>query len=182
MALTDHDLITAYLNGDDRSFEILVDRYQHSLYYTVRSIIFDGEEAKEITQRAFVRAFNNLKRLKNKKNFRSWLFRIAINLTRDHIRKRKTHHSIKSWMTNGNNPTDMPEQAMLASEIKHYIKLALDSLPPRQRQVVTLRLLKGFSFKEIANLLEIKEESARSSFHFGIKRLKKQLSEMGIVP
>jgi len=182
MAPSDQDLITSYLNGDDSAFDILMDRYQQPVYYMIRSMIFDNEEAKDITQKTFIKAFNNLKRLRDKKSFKSWLFRIAVNLTKDHLRQKKEHQPFEHWMVQENNPKAIPERTVLLSEIKHYIKLALDSLPPRQHQVVSLRLLSGHSFREIANLLEIKEESARSNFHFGVRALRGFLLKMGFRP
>ena len=180
MTGNDSDLIKAWLEGDEGAFVALMTRYQEQVFRLVRSMVFDIEDAKDITQRAFIKVFNNLGRLRKKDSFKSWLFKIAVNLARDHLRTRKNHQALEAWMEKGTGNT--PEKRLISREIKEHIKEALFSLPPRQQVVVSLRLLYGLSFKEIADYLDIKEKTARTNFHFGIKGLRNLIAQRGLEP
>ncbi len=180
MTGNDSDLIKAWLEGDEGAFVALMKRHQEQVFRLVRSMVFDIEDAKDITQRAFIKVFNNIGRLRKKDSFKSWLFKIAVNLARDHLRTRKNHLTLEAWMEKGTGNT--PEKRLISREIKEHIKEALLSLPPRQQVVVSLRLLNGLSFKEIADYLEIKEKTARTNFHFGIKGLRNLIAQRGLGP
>ncbi len=181
MTGNDSDLINAWLHdGDERAFSALMTRYQEQVFYLVRSMVLDVEDAKDVTQKAFIKAFNNLKRLRKKDNFRGWLFKIAVNLARDHLRTRRKHLALEPWTEKGTQIT--PERRMMDREIKRHLKEALLSLPPRQQEVVSLRLLKGLSFKEISHLLDMKEKTARTNFHFGLKALRALMAQRGLRP
>ena len=174
----DSELIKDYLDGDETAFDALMTRYQEEVFHLVRSVVFDLEDAKDVTQRTFIKAFNNLKKLRKRDSFRAWLFRIAINMARDQLRRKKEHMELEPWMKvdveNG------PERELLKKEIKESIKKAIMNLPPKQHMVVSLRLLKGLSFKEIAKHLDMKEETARTNFFFGIKGVRTFLQQRGL--
>ena len=174
----DAELIKDYLNGDETAFDALMTRYQEEVFRLVRSVVFDLEDAKDVTQRAFIKAFNNLKKLRKRGSFKAWVFRIAINLARDHLRAKKEHLELESWMK-----VDMengPEKHLLKQEIRDLIKKAIMNLPPRQHMVVSLRLIKEMGFKEISRHLGIKEETARTNFFFGIKGVRTFLQQKGL--
>ncbi len=178
MEKKDAELIKDYLNGDETAFDVLMTRYQEDVFRLVRSVVFDLEDAKDITQKAFIKAFNNLKKLRKRDSFRSWLFKIAINLSRDHLRTKKEHLELEPWMK-----VDMenaPEKSLIKREIKDSVKKAIMNLPPKQHLVVSLRLIKGMSFKEISRHLNIKEETARTNFFFGIKGVRTFLQQQGL--
>ena len=181
MTVNDSDLINAWLqNGDEKAFSALMTRHQEQVFYLVRSIVLDVEDAKDVTQKAFIKAFNNLKSLRKKDSFRGWLFKIAVNLARDHLRTRRKHLALEPWTEKGTEVT--PEKRMMDREINRHFKEALLSLPPRQQEVVGLRLLKGLSFKEISHLLDVKEKTARTNFHFGLKALRAVMAKRGLRP
>ena len=153
-------------------------RYEKPLFYMIRAMVFDLEEARDITQNAFVKAFNSIKRLKDKKKFKSWLFTIGANLARDHLKAKKNNMPLEEWMEPINVNT--PEKKMMCRDLTEKLKKIMESLPDRQRQVLSLRLLHELSFNEIAETLTIKPETARTNFHFGLKKLKEMLFARGI--
>ncbi len=168
--MRDEDLIKAFLHGDSGSFELLVSRYQRPVYYTVRAMVFDREEARDITQQAFIKVFNNLGRLKKRENFRGWLFKIAANLARDFLRRRRNEVDIEAH--NIQSPEQDPEFSVVAGDLRDSLREAISVLPARQQQVVTLRALRGFGFDEISSLLGISPQTARANYHFALKKLR----------
>ena len=178
MSKRDGDLVTAFLGGKEEAFEELMSRHQQQVFYVVKSLVFDVDEARDITQKAFIAAFKNLKRLRNRQMFRHWLYRIAVNHARDHLKSRKEKLEYQGWMEP--DCTNVPEKRIIERDLVKQVKDMLKGLPMRQQEVVSLRIFHGLSFKEIAEILEIKEATARTNFHFGIKLLRKGLVERGI--
>jgi len=174
--MKDEELVSAFKQGDRKGFEVLMDRYQKQLYFLVKSIVINREDAKDITQRAFINAFNKIHRLKKPDRFKSWLFQIGVNMTRDHIKQRKNNVELQEWMLQPNDQTD-PARIVAEKDAVQEMRTLIQALPTRQREVVSLRLFVELSFSEIAEMLRIREQTARTNFHFGIKGLRDLLVE-----
>ncbi len=176
--MEDQDLVAAFIKGEDEAFEDLMAKYQRPLFYMVRGMVRDTEEAKDITQDAFIKAFNNLRKLKKRDQFKSWLFKIAVNRVRDHLRTKKEKEEFDTSME-----SDLPSQEArcIQKDLKEKIKKEMYSLPSRQKEVFILRVFQDLDFKEIAQILEIRSETARAHFHFALKRLRDQLRKKGVV-
>ncbi len=152
-------------------------RYQRQVFYLVKSLVFDSEEAGDITQKTFIAAFKNLNKLRNRGMFKQWLLRIAANKARDHLKTKKESIEFEGWMEP--DCKNIPEKRIIEKDMVRWIKRALNGLPARQKEVVSFRIFHGFSFNEIAGILDIKEATARTNFHFGIKALRKDLLKQG---
>lgn len=176
--MEDQDLIAAFIKGEDEAFEGLMAKYQRPLFYMVKGMVRDTEEARDITQEAFIKAFKNLRKLKKKEQFKSWLFRIAVNRVRDHLRTKKEKEVFDTSME-----SDLPsqEERYIQEDLKEKIKEEMYSLPSRQKEVFILRIFQDLNFKEIAQITEIKPETARSNFHFALKKLRDQLRKKGVI-
>ncbi len=174
--MNDEQLVEECIKGDIEAFDALVVRYQKEVFYLVRGLVMDTEEAKDITQKTFIKAFRRLKKLRNRKKFRQWLLSIAINTVKDSFRSVKTINLEPPEVVDCK--TD-PEEEAVKKERKRLILEAIRSLSTRQREVVLLRIYHGFRFHEIAEMLGITPGSARTNFHFGIKNLSKTLREKG---
>ncbi len=175
--MTDKQLIQDFISGDEDAFHILVARYQKQLFYCVKSIVLNSEDAKDITQETFIRAFNNLKRLKKKDSFKSWLFKIAMNLSKDHLRRKKEAVELKNWIP---DEKSMVEKEVTERDLAKKIKILLKSMSPRQRMILSLYLFKEMKPKEIANYLDIKHETVRTNLHFGLKNLRLLIKNKGV--
>jgi RNA polymerase sigma-70 factor (ECF subfamily) len=167
--MNDTELILDFLNGDKSAFELLFSRYNREVFYLVKSFVNNTEEAKDITQDTFIKAFNNLKNLNDRTKFKSWLFTIGVNLAKDKLKMRKhtTDEGLDLIKTN-DDPHDNIIKDSLAREVNNAIK----KLPERQADVVRLRVIDEMSFKEIADIFNIKETTVRTNFHFAVKGLK----------
>jgi RNA polymerase sigma-70 factor (ECF subfamily) len=168
--MKDEQLVNIFKQGDREGFEILVVRYQRTLFYIVKSIVMSREDARDITQQAFIRAFRKIHRLREPEHFKAWLFKIGTNLARDHIRRKREYVELEECVSDDNRSN--PALLAAAKDTAREIHLFVQSLPVRQREVVSLRLFAELSFAEIAELLGIKEQSARTNFHFGIKKIR----------
>jgi len=176
--MEDQDLVKAFIKGEDEAFEGLMAKYQRPLFYLVKAMVRDTEEAKDITQDAFIKAFNNLRKLKKRDQFKSWLFKIAVNRVRDHLRTKKENEEFDTSME-----SDLPSQEAryIQKDLKEKIKEEMYCLPSRQKEVFILRIFQDLDFNEIAQLLEIESKTARAHFHFALKKLRDQLRKKGVV-
>ncbi len=171
--MTDEELIIEFLEGNERGFERLMRRYQPQAYCLARAITNDREEAKDITQKAFIQAFKRLSFLRQRNRFRSWFFKIILNLCRDYLKNKKPTMSLET----DKEPATSFEEEVIKRDLKEKTKKALSLLPPRQKEVIILRVFQGLSFNEISEILDFKPETARTNFYFGVRNLKQLLRE-----
>jgi RNA polymerase sigma-70 factor (ECF subfamily) len=175
--MKDRELIDNFLNGDMNAFHALMSRYQRQVFYAVKAVVFDTEDAKDITQQAFVKAFQKIGRLRKKERFRSWIMTVAMNCARDHLRKKKDECEL---FENVHDSGQSVEGIAMSREMVRKVKEAVSKLPHRQRMVLGLRLFREMDFEEISEIMEIKAVTARASFHFGMRNLLKRLKQEGI--
>lgn len=175
-SLADTALVTLTLKGEMRAFEELVDRYQKVLYNTVLKIVQDADDAHDITQSGFVKAFENLGSYKSQHKFFSWLYRIVVNESLNALRGRKETEDIDSGlMAAVKNPAEVYED----TEREQYIDKALQMLTPENRAVVVLRHFQDLTYKEIAHVLDIPEKTVKSRLFTARQLLKDRLLKLG---
>jgi RNA polymerase sigma-70 factor, ECF subfamily len=183
----DAELLIAVKNGDQTAYKGLVEKYQNRVYAMVYGMVRNREDARDITQDAFVKAYNNLESFRLEASFYTWLYRIAMNLAIDFIRKR-TRHGETAFEENvgtrdetgsiadvhhGDGPSKLLERKRLYSKIMD----AVEELPPDQRQAILLRELEGLSYKEISEIMDIPEGTVMSRLFYARKKLQKGLAE-----
>ena len=167
----DAALVARFRAGDSRAFDELVRRHQDGILRVVMRYLRDKDEAKDIAQRAFVRAFQGLDKLRGDAAFRGWVYKIAINLALNHLRdnRREVPDEIgEERLTRG--PTG-PQQ-IIADEEQARLRAAVAELPPKQRMVLELRVFEDLSFREVAELADCTENAAKVNFHYAVKRLR----------
>jgi len=168
----DWELLTAYLAGDGQAFSTLVRRYERPIFRLAMRYAHDHDEAEELAQRTFLRVLDHASRLKPEQPFRAFVFRVAANLCKNHLRDRaKLVFGVPITVA-------APESESLEhKERRVRLRQALASLPLRQRQVVSLRIDAELPFAEIAEALHITENNAKVTFHHAMKRLRATLPE-----
>ena len=176
-------LIQQALSGNEAAFEKLVITYMRDVYYTSLSIVKNHFDADDVTQNTFVRCFTKLGSFNGKSSFKTWLLRIAINLSKDCLRKRKRTRTIfdGEYVETASDNTPNAEQQMTTLQNYELIDAAIDSLTERQRIVVSLRLKQELPFSEIAELLNITTGNAKTTFHYGVQRIIKQCERKSFV-
>lgn len=167
----DRELAERFRDGDRVAFEVLVRRHQKGMWRLIRRYVKSDADAADVTQLAFVRAFRGLAGFRGTASVRSWLYRIAINCAlswlRDHRREQPAEIS-EDALTDDN-----PAPAQLAAGAdRARLRAAIDQLPPKQKLVLELRVFDDLSFKEVADLADCSENTAKVNFHYAVKRLR----------
>ena len=183
----DTEMIRAVLGGDPEVYRVLVERYERRIYYVVYGMVRNAEDARELAQECFVKAFQNLHRFRLDSKFYTWICRIAMNLSIDHLRKMKhRRHSEFDEMRGGSEGAQVvrlhskntdPSEAASRKQLLKTIMDAVDTLPDDQKQVLVLRELEDMPYREIAEILDVPEGTVMSRLYYARRRLQEILSD-----
>lgn len=172
---TDQELVQRSLAGDTDAFRELVERYQQKVFNLALRMTNNHEDALDIAQESFVRVFRSLKTFKGDSSFSTWLYRIVNNLVLDELRKHR-RRPLVVMSTDAVVSTDegehllefrgpeslQPEEQVVRAETRREIELALRSVSPEHRLVLLLRDVQGFSYEEIAGILNVNIGTVKS--------------------
>ena len=173
--MNDDVLVERTQDGDRRAFSELVRRYQAVVYRSCYRILGDREDAKDASQEAFIRAYRRLDTFRGRGAFKSWILRIAMNVSLNvHSRRELPRADIDSMESIPGS--EAPEGELLRSEAAAQIHKALQLVQPNHRAAVVLRDLEGLTYKEIGESLAVPEGTVKSWVHRGRKRLKELLT------
>ena len=180
--MSDADLILRFRAGQRQAFNTLVWRWQGRLYRFALRYSGDCEEARDLCQQSFVRAYSQLHRLRDPERFSTWLYQIAANLCRDHLRRRAKHVSLDAYEEASGNPHPLLCQGgdMREGELRDLLNRALQTLPEEQREVVVLKEYEGLKFREIADVLDVPINTVKSRLYYGLKALRKTFNQWDI--
>ncbi|MCZ6679597.1 MAG: sigma-70 family RNA polymerase sigma factor [Candidatus Poribacteria bacterium] len=179
----DVKLIEQFQRGDESVFDKLVVRYHDRTYRLAQRFVPNAEDALDITQDAFVRAYQGLPDFERKSQFYSWLYRITVNLCIDFLRK----YSRREMMTYALESDDLPmmniadlsltspSKVVENKELLGYLRRAILQLPPKQRQIVILRHWEGLPLKEIAHSLGRSSGTVKAHLFHAHRNLRKLL-------
>ena len=170
----DLSLVEACRAGRTEAFSLLVQRYQDRLYPTIARLIGSAEDAEDILQDAFVRAFEKLDQFQGDSSFYTWIYRIAVNLALSGHRRRRVRSVLRLGdrpaAARGQHPADEsaesdPTAPLERAERERIVKAALDRLGPEHRAVVILKDFDGHRYEEISAILDIPVGTVRSRLH-----------------
>ena len=198
MEPTDQILITNYLSGEEKSFDVLVNRYLKPIYIFIYRYIGKQEEAEDITQDVFVRVWRNLKKFdpsrsryatlrdKQTKSFKTWIFSIAKNACIDFLRKKKSIPFSEFENENEENmivekiadPAPLQNEIFERKNIAQILTSAMEKLSPNYRMVLFLRYNDHFTFREIAEVLKEPLNTVTSQHRRALIQLKKLLTKL----
>lgn len=181
---TDEHLVSLSKDGNLNAFNRLVARHQTAVYNLCFRLVSDRGAAEDATQEAFLSAFRSISRFDGG-NFRSWLFRIAVNETKDELRRRSRRPADPLSLVGpeGEFEFDPPDSAGDPSElvereaVAEGIEQALRELPIEQRQVILLSDVHGYHYEEIARMTNSNVGTVKSRIHRGRERLRHLLSQ-----
>lgn len=170
-ALDDEALIRQCLDGRPGAFGTLVDRYQKVLFNLALRMVKDVQEAEDITQTVFLKAYERLDRYDPSYKFFSWIYRIAVNESLTQLKRRKPFVALEADYA-----------APLASEaddVSEHVGKAILELSPEDRALIILKHIQGFSYKEVAFVFEIPVKTVKSRLYTARQRLKDVLLTAG---
>lgn len=173
--MTDSQLVARAQEGDLPAFEELVKKYQREIYGLAYRLVLDAEEAKDLAQQAFLQAFVHIRSFRQQAQFRTWLFRIAINQCYSYLKSKKKFGEPvdpEEFVMVGE---ESPEEDLVTKDRRQRLYAALERLPAKQRAVITLKLEQGLSYEEIARVLGGTTGAARVNYCQALKTLKKNL-------
>lgn len=171
--MEDRDIIARVLAGEREAFHVLVERHSGPLHATLRAHLANREDARELFQETWLRAYQRLGRLRDAGRLRAWLVSIALNL----VRERRRRGLERAGGADGLELQDGGESAqdLCGREELEGLRAAMQALPARQREVLDLRVNHELSHAEIARLLSISEEASRANHYQALKRLRAAL-------
>lgn len=171
-------LVQACLQGDRSAFDELVDRYQRVLFNAAYRITGSVDDAMDVTQSAFVAAYEKLHTFDPTRRFFSWIYRITCNRALKVVEQRRPLAAIDA---DAHRVDASPEVLYAATEADEYLERALLDLGPDHRVVIVLKHILGFSYSEISGLLDIPEKTVKSRLFTARRRLRAALLERGFV-
>jgi RNA polymerase sigma-70 factor, ECF subfamily len=186
--LSDADLVDLVQGGDSTAFRGLVERFQGRIYAHIYGMIRNRETARDLTQEAFVKAFRNIGGFRREAKFTTWMYRIASNVTIDHIRKHRRvrlsefddrigHQDQGDEVWDPDHLRRNPAKDLERAQLYQRIMDAMQKLPDDQRQVVLLREIEGFSYREISETMGIPEGTVMSRLFYARKKLQALLQD-----
>lgn len=181
---SDEQVIQECLDGNTAAFGELVRKYQERLYHAVVRVIGNRTDATDVTQEAFVQAYEKLSSFRGESAFYSWLFRIAWNNAVTWRRKRRPNQSLESMReSTGVEPTDRnpqsaPAHPLEVTERQRLVRQALDSLSEEYRAVLVLKEIEDLSYEEIARIVNCPVGTVRSRIHRGREELRRRLKTL----
>jgi RNA polymerase sigma-70 factor, ECF subfamily len=175
-------LIADCIAGNEDAIEMLVREYEAGVFRLALSILGDEAEANEVTQETFLSALRALPSYQEKQSLRAWLYTIALNHSRSHLRKRKIIERLRSTLTAifrvERERQFSPEEAALQNEKEVAIWRSLNQLDERHRIVVVLRYFHELSIAEISEILSLKEGTIHSRLHSAREKLRDTLKHL----
>jgi len=175
------------MGGDLDSFNQLVLRWERPIYALAYRVIGREEDARDVCQETFLRAFRALKGFKGQAKFSSWLYRIALNLCRDWIRRERRQPIAQApegvdlvELASESAPSESIEDLVARREIGRAVARAMAELPDEQRTAIILKEYHGLTFQEIADLLDCPLSTVKTRLYQGLTVLRKQLAKDGM--
>jgi RNA polymerase sigma-70 factor (ECF subfamily) len=164
--------------GDERAFQVLVERWEGPLFAFMARMLGDAAEAEDLAQETFLRVYAQAGRYRAANRFRSWLFRIGGNLARSRLRRRRVLRWVRfePGLHDRAASGPAPDRALEREEVRSAVQEALDRLPDRQREAVILRRYQGLSYREIASALGTTEAAVESLLQRAAMALRKDLA------
>jgi RNA polymerase sigma-70 factor (ECF subfamily) len=187
----DLTLVKRVQAGDQRAFRTLVERYQRKVYAIAYGMLKDREDAMDVAQEAFVKVYKYLDHFKGDSSFYTWLYRIAVNICIDVIRKKGgtrgedvefdeqiAHDTAQAQIgALGSRLGTNPQKSALRRELAEKIQEALEQIPEKHRAILLLREVEGMSYEDLSRVLEIPKGTVMSRLFHARAKVQKILSE-----
>jgi RNA polymerase sigma-70 factor, ECF subfamily len=183
----DHDLVQQAQAGNLRAYDALMHRYQERVYATVYHMTGNHEDANDLTQETFIKAYQAIKSFKGDAGFYTWLYRIAVNKTLNFLKQRRTRNqlSLNDLDLNAEHDPDLvalisdktPRREATLSELQEKLNDALQKLSEPHRLVVTLHDVQGLSHEEIGEIMDCNVGTVRSRLFYARQQLQAWLSD-----
>lgn len=170
---SDDHIIQMVKNGDKKAFGLLVRRHQKALLRMCVRLMRDATAAEDIVQESFIKAFEKIHSFEGRSSFKSWLFQIAVNTTKNKWRSHREDAVDHEQMPQMSEAATA-EKDLIKNAVAQLIAEAIETLPFRQKTALTLRIYEDLSFKEIADIMQCPYDTAKANFRHALLKLKEQ--------
>ena len=174
----DLDLINRTEAGEREAFDDLVRKYQKPLYSLLYRMVSSHDDASDLLQKTFIKAFTGLRSFERRASFKTWLYQIAINLAKNVYRDRARVEYVRiDDVIIRKNPRTL--ETLIHNESRQLLRRALGNLPEKQRLTLLLRVQEEKKFEEIAEIMECTVGTSKANYHHAVQKLKSMLGEKG---
>jgi RNA polymerase sigma-70 factor (ECF subfamily) len=185
MGRSDEELVEACQGGEASAFDILVARWEDRIRGASYRILGSEDEARDVAQEAFLKAYRGLSGFKQEARFSSWLYQITTNLCRDRLRRRKSRPQVSLEAIEASGPVIVEtrpgaHERLQQQDLALMVRRAIESLPLEQREVVILKEYQELTFLEIAQALEVPVSTVKTRLYRGLDQLRLRLEHQGV--
>lgn len=182
MESTDSELVQKCQAGEMDAFQELVSRYHQKIYVVIVGLLRNREDALEVAQETFFRAYRKINSFQGGSSFYTWLYRIAVNLAIDSQRRKKRtpldfRDAMDGLLEEQNEVAKDPFLDVHDRELREKLVAAINDLTPEHKAVIMLRTVQGLSYKDISQILGCSEGTVMSRLHYARKKLQEKLSD-----
>ncbi len=180
MELSDSELVKQCQAGEMSAFEELVSRYHQKVYMVSLGLLRNRDDAMEVAQEAFFRAYRKINSFQGGSSFYTWIYRIAVNISIDTQRRQRRNpldfrESMDGVMEAQNEVAKDPFTDVHDRELREKLTKAINDLTPEHKAVIVLRTIEGMSYKDIGQILGCSEGTVMSRLHYARKKLQDKL-------
>lgn len=187
LAITDEELVARSMDGDVDSFNQLIKRWERPIYALAYRTLGREDDARDVCQETFLRAYRAISGFKGQAKFSSWLYRIALNLCRDWMRRQRRTPVVQmpedvdiSELAAAQGPTESIETLVGRREIGRAVAVAMATLPEEQRTAILLKEYHGLTFQEIAEMQGCPLSTVKTRLYQGLSVVRRQLEKGGM--
>jgi len=188
MEISDAAVVAQVLAGDKEAFRLLVDRHTRSIYSVAYRMTGNQQDAEEILQETFLRAYKSLRSFELRSSFSTWLYRIAVNRSLDFLKAKKMTDSYQIADNPGSEDDERqvqiaagdpgPDRLLLSTEARRKIANAIGLLTPAERVAFTMRHMEGRSIEEISKALNVRTSAAKNSIFRAVQKIRQELEPL----
>jgi RNA polymerase sigma-70 factor (ECF subfamily) len=172
-------LLDRFAAGDRNAFDELVLKHQKPLFSLLYRMVSDQEDAADILQKTFIKAFTGIGGFERRSSFRTWLYQIAINLAKNLYRDRSRFKQVSlDDVVIARNPKTL--DSLIRKESREHLHRAVAGLPDKQRLTVMLRVQEQKTFEEIAGIMNCSVGTSKANYHHGVQKLKELYKKSGV--
>ena len=170
---SDLELVQLFQHGDESAFNHLVLRYQEKVYWVARRFMVDHDNADDVTQEVFTKAYGSLKEFRKESSVYTWLYRITVNIALNNLRRQKLRDAfrIDEFFDAADTENLAPDEAVEKQEERGLIEEAIARLPEKQKSVFVLRYYEELPYEDIAKILRTSVGGLKANYFHAVKKI-----------
>ena len=174
---SDTELLESFKNGNQNAFNLIVRKYQKKVYWIIRKMVLDHDDADDITQEVFLKLYRSLSDFRGESKFFTYVYKIAVNFSLNHLNRNKKINLRKSDIDNVNirSLDKSADEEMNSKERTFILEEAIKSLPEQQRAVFNMRYYDNLTYEEISAILNKSTGGMKANYFHAIKKIGKFL-------